>query len=218
MLSDSPPDRDVIWTEAGVEGAHRFVQRIWRLVGEAADVVRAAPKVSATWSPAALALAKTTHKTLAAVEDDIEKLGFNRAVARLYEFVNAIGKVVADGQAGSDPSLATALSEAFGVLVRLIAPMMPHLAEECWTALGRDGLVATTGWPVVDRSLTVDDEVTLPIQINGKKRAEITVARTADEATVRAAVLALEAVQKALEGKAPKKVIVVPQRIVNVVA
>ena len=218
MLSDSPPDRDVIWTEAGVEGAHRFVQRIWRLVNEAADLVRAAPKASADWSPAALALAKVTHKTLAAVEDDIEKLGFNRAVARTYEFVNAIGKVVADGTAASDPSLAAALSEAFGVLVRIIAPMMPHLAEECWTALGRDGLVATTAWPTVDRALAVDDEITLPIQINGKKRAELVIRRDAGEAEVRTAVLALDTVQKALEGKAPKKVIVVPQRIVNVVA
>ncbi len=217
MLSDSPPDRDVIWTEAGVEGAHRFVQRVWRLMSDGIGLT--AGKGPGERSAAALALAKATHKTLAAVEDDIEKLGFNRAVARLYEFANTIGRVVASPEAiAADPTLATALDEALDVLVRLIAPMMPHLAEECWTALGRDGLVSRAAWPIVDRALVIDDTVTLPIQINGKKRAELTIARSAGEVEVREAVLALDAVRAALDGKAPKKVIVVPLRIVNVVA
>ena len=217
VLSDSPPDRDVIWTEAGVEGAHRFVQRVWRLLGDGLPLT--AGKAAGERSEAALALAKATHKTLAAVEDDIEKLGFNRAVARLYEFANAIGRVVATGEAvTADPSLATALDEALDVLVRLIAPMMPHLSEECWTQLGRTGLVSEAPWPTCDRALVVDDTVTLPVQINGKKRAELTIARSAGEAEVREATLALDAVKAALGGNAPKKVIVVPLRIVNVVA
>ncbi len=217
VLSDSPPDRDVIWTEAGVEGAHRFVQRVWRLVGDAVELIGGAG--TGDRSAAALALAKATHKTVAAVEDDIEKLGFNRAVARLYEFANAIGRVLAGPDAvRADASLAAAVEEAADALVRMIAPMMPHLAEECWTALGRTGLVADAAWPSVDRALVVDDTVTLPVQVNGKKRAELTIARDADEAAVREATLALEAVAAALGGNPPKKVIVVPGRIVNVVA
>mgnify|MGYP000895457287 CR=1 FL=1 len=217
VLSDSPPDRDVIWTAAGVEGAHRFVQRVWRLIGDGKGLIGAT--ATGPRSDAALALAKATHKTVAAVEDDIEKLGFNRAVARLYEFANVIGRTTAAPAAvAADASLAAALAEALDVLVRLIAPMMPHLAEECWTELGRSGLVSQTPWPVADRSLVVDDTVTLPVQVNGRKRAELTIARDAGEAAVREATLALDAVRAALDGKPPKKVIVVPQRIVNVVA
>ncbi|NLH81673.1 MAG: leucine--tRNA ligase [Phyllobacteriaceae bacterium] len=217
VLSDSPPDRDVIWTEAGVEGAHRFVQRVWRLVSDGVELVGGATAEAP--SPAALALLKATHKTVAAVEDDIEKLGFNRAVARLYEFANAIGRTVATPDAvKADGTLAAALETALDTLVRMIAPMVPHLAEECWATLGKSGLVADAAWPTVDRALVVDDTVTLPVQINGKKRAELTIARDADEAAVREAVLALDAVKAALDGKAPKKVIVVPARIVNVVA
>ena len=217
VLSDSPPDRDVIWTEAGVEGAHRFVQRVWRLVGDAVELIGGA--TPGERSAAALALAKATHKTVAAVEDDIEKLGFNRAVARLYEFANAIGRTLAAPDAvKADGTLAAAVEEAVDALVRMVAPMMPHLAEECWATLGRSGLVADAAWPAVDASLVVDDTLTLPVQVNGKKRAELTIARDADEAAVRAATLALEAVVAALDGKPPKKVIVVPGRIVNVVA
>ncbi len=216
VLSDSPPDRDVIWTEAGVEGAHRFVQRVWRLVTDGIELT--AGRSAGDRSPAALTLAKATHKTVAAVEDDIERLGFNRAVARLYEFGNVIGRTIAAPDAvRADATLAAALDEALDALVRMIAPMMPHLAEECWTTLGRDGLVADAGWPAVDAALVVDDTVTLPIQINGKKRAELTIGRDAGEAEVREATLALDAVKLALDGRAPKKVIVVPARIVNVV-
>ncbi len=217
VLSDSPPDRDVIWTEAGVEGSHRFVQRVWRLLCDGLPLVAA--KTADTRSEAALALAKATHKTVAAVEDDIEKLGFNRAVARLYEFANTIGRTIAQTQAaaGVDGSLAATLEEALDALVRMIAPMMPHLAEECWQTLGRTGLIADAAWPTVDRALVVDDTVTLPVQINGKKRAELTIAREAGESEVREATLALDAVKAALEGRSPKKVIVVPARIVNVV-
>ncbi|MDR3493689.1 MAG: leucine--tRNA ligase [Ancalomicrobiaceae bacterium] len=220
MLSDSPPDRDVIWTEAGVEGAHRFVQRVWRLVGETAELISGAtaPALAAKLSPTAGALRKAVHKTLAAVEDDIERLAFNRAVARIYELVNTVARLLVETNVAADATLKGALGEAFDVLLQLIQPMMPHLAEECWATLGRHGMLAQTHWPAYDPALIVDDEITLPVQVNGRKRGEVTVARAAGEAEVKAAALALDAVRMALDGKSPKKVIVVPQRIINVVA
>ncbi len=220
MLSDSPPDRDVIWTESGVEGSHRFVQRIWRLVNEAAPFISgiSGPALVETPTAAAMTLRKQVHKTLAAVEDDIERLAFNRAVARIYELVNAIFKILADADMASDDSMPGAVSEAFDVLLQIIQPMMPHLAEECWSTLGRDGVLATSAWPLVDRSLIVDDTLTLPVQINGKKRAELTVSRQMSDSEIQAAVLELEVVKQVLEGRPPKKIIVVPQRIINVVA
>ena len=153
--------------------------------------------------------------------DDIEKLHFNVCVAHIYEFANGISAIIGEIEgAASDlgPDFRWAMREAVNVLVQLFHPMMPHLAEECWAALGHDTLVAEAAWPQVERDLLIEDTLTLPVQINGKKRADVTVARDAANAEIEAAVLALEAVQKALDGKAPKKVIVVPQRIVNVVA
>ena len=141
------------------------------------------------------------------------------ALAKIYELVNTLGGALANEKAllAADGTAAAALSEATSLLVRMMAPMTPHLAEESWAALGHDGLVAHADWPVVDRSLLVEDEVTMPVQVNGKKRADVTVARAASPAEVEAEVLKLEAVIKALDGKSPKKVIVVAQRIVNVV-
>ncbi len=224
MLSDSPPDRDVEWTERGVQGAWRFSQRLWRLVGEAAALAEAAPaERPAHFGDAALALRKATHRALAAVTADIEKLHFNVCVAAIYEFANALSKALGDVGSGDGQEIEIAadfcwaVGEAVTVLVQLFAPMMPHLAEECWAALGREGLVAEAPWPRLEATLLVENTVTLPVQINGKKRAEATVGRGAKPAEIEAAVLALDAVQKALEGKAPKKVIVVPGRIVNVV-
>ena len=204
VLSDSPPERDVIWTEEGVQGAARFVQKVWRLVNAAAVSKGAAGKADAE-------LRKAAHKALAAVEDDIERLRFNRCVAHVYTLANALEEGLRSGVSRG------VAAEASGILIQLVSPMMPHLAEECWQVLGRDGLVAEAPWPEVERGLLVEDTITLPVQINGKKRAEVTVPRGADNATIEAATLALEAVQRALEGKAPKKVIVVPGRIVNIV-
>jgi len=222
MLSDSPPERDVEWTERGVQGAARFVQRLWRLVGEGAAIARNAPaQRPAQFSPAALALRKATHKALANVGDDVEKLHFNVCVAAIYEFANALNEIIGDADTEEGNTAADftwAMREAADILVQLFAPMMPHLAEECWAALGHDTLVAQAPWPKVERALLIEDTITLPVQINGRRRAEVTVARNAGNAETEAAVLALEAVQKALDGKAPKKVIIVPQRIVNVVA
>jgi leucyl-tRNA synthetase len=217
MLSDSPPDRDVIWTEEGVQGAWRFVQRLWRLVGEIADVT--GPQCRpATFGPEALNVRKAAHRALAAVSDDIGKLRFNRCVAHIYECANALSDAIGRIEAAPAPDLAFALREAGGILVRLFHPMMPHLAEECWAALGHKSLVATEAWPELEPELLVETSITLPVQINGKKRADVTVPRDAGKDEIEAAVLALDTVQKALDGKSPKKVIVVPQRIVNVVA
>jgi len=215
MLSDSPPERDVIWTEDGVAGAHRFVQRVWRLVNDLAP--RLPPAGTAVRADAAAQeIRKAAHKALAAVEDDIEQLAFNRAVARIHELVNGLAKAAQAPFAPTDPA-AAALGEALGLLVAMMAPMMPHLAEACWQALGRDGLVATSAWPAVDRSLLVEDVVVLPVQVNGKRRGEVTVKRDAAAADIESAALALDEVRRHLDGRAPKKVIVVPQRIVNVV-
>ncbi|WP_321344040.1 leucine--tRNA ligase [Breoghania sp.] len=215
MLSDSPPERDVIWTEEGVQGAHRFVQRVWRLVGEIAERMPGDVAKPAEFGEAATALRRVTHKTLAGVEHDIESLGFNRAVAKLYELVNTLAKAAGEKAPGED--LVWAVRESATSLVQMMAPMTPHLAEECWGVLGGEGLLSQADWPEVDPALLVEDSVVLPVQVNGKKRAELTIARDASQSDVEAAALALEAVQRSLEGRAPRKVIVVPQRIVNVV-
>ncbi|KQU73074.1 leucine--tRNA ligase [Aminobacter sp. DSM 101952] len=218
MLSDSPPERDVIWTEAGVEGAHRFVQRVWRLISETAEVLAKANAKAAIEGDAS-GVSKAAHKALKAVGEDIGKLAFNKAVARIYELSNTLQGPAADAAAGkASAEMVSALREAVDILIVMIAPMMPHLAEECWVALGGEGMVADRPWPKFDPALIVDNEITYPVQINGKKRADLTIARDADQLTVEKAALALEAVQKALDGKSPRKVIVVPQRIVNVVA
>ncbi|ESY64484.1 leucyl-tRNA synthetase [Mesorhizobium sp. LNHC252B00] len=218
MLSDSPPERDVEWTDDGAAGAHRFIQRIWRLVSTAAETL-AGIEPAAAGSDEAAVVSKAAHKILKAVGEDIEKLAFNRAIARMYELANALTSPlneVAEGKA--DAALKGACRQAVEILVHLIAPVMPHLAEECWETLSGTDLVAERPWPAFDPALVVDNEVTYPVQVNGKKRGDLTIARDADQGAVEKAVLALDFVQKALEGKAPRKVIIVPQRIVNVVA
>ena len=217
MLSDSPPERDVIWTEEGVQGAWRFVQRLWRMIGEIADVKTPAARPAA-FGDAGLSVRKAAHRALANVSDDIARLRFNRCVAHIYEFANALSEAIGATEAAPAPDFAWALREAGDILVRLFHPMMPHLAEECWAALGHQTLVSAEAWPQVEPDLLVENTITLPVQINGKKRADVTVARDAGNADIEAAVLALDAVIRALDGKRPKKVIVVPQRIVNVVA
>jgi leucyl-tRNA synthetase len=217
MLSDSPPERDVIWTEEGVQGAWRFVQRLWRLVGEIAEITGPGAR-PATFGPEAQKVRKAAHKALANVSDDIARLRFNRCVAHIYEFANALSDALGSAETAPTPDFAWALREAGDILVRLFHPMMPHLAEECWAVLGHSSLVSAETWPALEAALLVEDTITLPVQINGKKRAEVTARRDATNAEIEAAVLALDAVQKALDGKRPKKVIVVPQRIVNVVA
>jgi leucyl-tRNA synthetase len=219
MLSDSPPDRDVIWSEAGVQGAGRQAQRLWRLACEIERIVGATrPPMPAAFSGEALEIRRAAHSALARVEDDVEKLRFNVCIAAIYELGNtlaaAIGAIeetpVADDQR-------FAFAEAGDILVQLFAPMMPHLAEECWQVLGHETPVSESPWPVCDRQLIVTDTITMPVQVNGRKRADLTIGRDADAKAVEAAVLALDAVRRAMDNKPAKKVIVVPQRIVNVV-
>ncbi|MGE8940567.1 leucine--tRNA ligase [Leptospira interrogans] len=214
MLSDSPPERDVIWTEAGAAGASRYMQRIWRLIDEALPL--AAPAGSAkpnAFGKDADTLRRSAHKTVAKVGQNIENLRFNVAVAQIYEFSSAFQTALN----GSGDGLAWAIREAAELLIQMIGPMMPHLAEECWERLGYNTLLADQPWPTPEAALLVDDTITIAVQVNGKRRDELTIARGASQAEIEAAALKLEPVVKALEGRAVKKVIVVPQRIVNVV-
>jgi leucyl-tRNA synthetase len=216
VLSDSPPERDVIWTEDGVKGANKFMQRIWRIVDDVADGkgAKSGEKLPTDFSPDALALRKSAHKALHAIGLNIEGLRFNVAVAGLYELTNALSAALPK----SGPGIPWAIREATEILVQLIAPMMPHLAEQCWARLGYHTLITDASWPLADPALLIDDTVTIAVQVNGKRRAELTVQRDIASIDLEAAALGLDAVVKALEGKSPKKVIVVPQRIVNVVA
>ncbi|MFG1398891.1 leucine--tRNA ligase [Roseixanthobacter pseudopolyaromaticivorans] len=220
MLADTPPERDSEWTQSGIEGAWRFVQRVWRLVHE--GIALGAPAdapVPDSFGAEATALRRASHALVATVAEDVERLRFNVAVAHVHEFANAFGQAIAGVRAGEvAPDMAFALREAAEMLVRTIAPMTPHLAEECWAALGHEGLVAEAAWPQVDPALLVQNTITLPIQVNGRKRDDIVVPREATAAEVEAAVLALDSIQRALDGRPPKRIIVVPQRIVNVVA
>ncbi len=219
MLSDSPPDRDVIWTDEGVQGAARFVQRFWRLLGEIAERTGNTALRPALLGEASETLRKASHRALEAVGNDIERLGFNRCIAHVYTLTNAIGKALdaAAEDASVTPDVAFALHEAGVIATQLVAPMMPHLAEECWQALGQPGLVGEAPWPLAEAALLKDDSVTLPVQVNGKKRAEVTVPADADTIAVEALVRASEIVAKALDGRDIRKIIVVPGRIVNVV-
>jgi leucyl-tRNA synthetase len=197
MLSDSPPERDLEWSEAGIEGASRFVQRVWKLansatVGDGEDEQ----------------LTRKLHRTIAATGEAIDGLQFNKAVAQLYELTTAIEK--------AKPSATRAA--AIRSLILLIAPMAPHLAEEAWALLDAQGMIADAPWPSFDPALLVDDQVTLAIQINGKLRDTVTAPRGLDRDAAEALALASANIQRQLDGASPRKVIVVPDRLVNIVA
>ena len=198
MLSDSPPERDLPWSEAGIEGCGRFVQRLWRLFGQYDAAATGEDK----------AVDRKAHQTVDAVAQDIAQLGFNKAVARIYELTGAVEKAA--------PSASR--SAAIRTVLLLVAPMMPHLAEEAWAAIGGEGLIADAAWPPVDPALLVEDEVTVAIQVLGKLRDTVTVPKGLPREELEALALASEKVQRALDGKAVKKVIVVPDRLVNLVA
>ncbi len=200
MLSDSPPERDLPWSEAGIEGCARFVQRLWRLFAQ--------------YDPAAdgenRALARKLHQTVHAVAADIEALSFNKAVARIYELTGATEKAAPSADR----------STAIRTILLLIAPMMPHLAEQAWTTIGGAGagLIADAAWPPVDPDLLIDDEVTVAVQVKGKLRDTLTVAKGTPSQDLENLALASDKVQRALDGAPVRKVIVVPDRLVNVVA
>jgi leucyl-tRNA synthetase len=220
ILSDSPPERDVIWTEEGAQGIAKFIQRIWRLVN---DIAAIAAPADAHWpndfSPAATAVRKMAHNALIKVEEDLERLRFNVAIAQIYDLVNRLSAALGEIDT---PDIAAdmrfAWREAADIFVRLFAPMMPHLAEECWDRLGHAEPVAAQAWPIANRELVIKNTISLPVQVNGKKRGDLVIDRGADQAAIEDAALALDGVRRALEGRSVKKVIIVPQRIVNVVA
>src|SRR6202158_3660344 len=217
MLSDSPPDRDVIWSDERVQGASRFVQRLWRLVNESGEIAKAAPSARpAAFGSDALVLRKAAHGALDKGSTGTDNLHFDVCLPHIRAFSNTLSEVLArEGQ--PSPDLKWAVREAVVILVQLFAPMMPHLAEESWQVLAQPGLVSEADWPKIERDLLVEDTVTLVVQVNGKKRGDVTVPRGAENPEIEAAVLALDAVRQALGGKAVRKVIIVPMRIVNVV-
>ncbi|WP_282170500.1 leucine--tRNA ligase [Ruegeria atlantica] len=201
VLSDSPPERDVEWTASGAEAAFKHLSRVHRIASEIAESDVPANAEDET-------LLREMHKAIHDVTGGVESFGFNASIAKLYAFTNTLAK----SKAGT-----AAKRKAAKTLAQLMSPMTPHLSEELWQLLGGEGLVATASWPIADAAMLVDDTVTLPIQINGKRRAEISVAKDMPKDEVEKVALSTEAVQKALDGATPKKVIVVPGRIVNVV-
>ncbi|HYI04146.1 MAG TPA: class I tRNA ligase family protein, partial [Reyranella sp.] len=213
MLSDSPPERDLEWTEAGVTGAWRFQQRLFRIASEAlADLPAAGTAKPAAFSDAATNLRRAAHKTIAGVSADIEAFHFNKAVARLYELASAI-----DGLKSKDAADKWAKREALEIFVLLTGPMTPHLAEELWQSLGHKSLLADSPWPLAEDTLLVDDTVTVAVQLNGKLRGTLQLAKDVAKDEAEKAALALPELARGLNGKTPKRVIVVPNRIVNVV-
>ncbi|MCB9965404.1 MAG: leucine--tRNA ligase [Rhodospirillales bacterium] len=214
VVSDSPPERDVEWTESGIDGSWRFINKLHRVVSELIDTGMAGRKGDKPqhFSKEAADLRRITHATIKGVASDIENFHMNKAVARIRELSNAVFAFKAE----DDPS-AWALREAIETLILLINPMTPHLAEELWQLLGHTTLLAEESWPICDDSLLVQDTITLAVQVNGKVRATITLPKNADEATAKEIALSEPNVQKSLDGKQVRKFIYVPGRIVNVV-
>ena len=197
MLSDSPPERDLPWSEAGIEGAWRFVQRLWRIANR-----------TETNEATDADLDRKLHRAIAGVAADVESLSFNKAVAKIHSLASVIEDAV--------PSASRTC--AIDGLMRMIAPMLPHLAEEAWALRGNAGLIADAAWPAVDPALLVDDEVTIAVQVNGKLRDTLAAARGGPREALEAMALGSAKVQAALAGATPRKVIVVPDRLVNIVA
>ncbi len=208
VLSDSPPERDVEWTESGVIGAWRFSKKIWNLV-EGATKEFGPMTIADDSAGDALALRKLAHKALEKITAGIEAFRFNTSVAQIYELTNALAKY---------KNQDAARTEAMGILIRTIAPFMPHLAEECWSVLGGDGLVYHAPWPELDPKMLIDDDITLPLQVNGKRRSELSIDKNMPKDEIEALALADEAVIRAIGDGTVRKVIIVPGRIVNIVA
>ncbi len=213
ILSDSPPDRDMEWTDAGVQGAFRYVNRVARLID---DHLGALPEPGAPLpdklAKGAVELRQVTHKTIAGITQDYERFHFNKSVARLYELTNAISAFDA-----TDAGAVWAMREALEVLVRLLGPMVPHLAEEMWQRLGHDTLLTDTPWPAADTALTVDDTVTLAIQVNGKLRGTIDISPGSAQLVVEPAALEVTNVAATIGGRPIRKTVFVPDKLVNFV-
>ncbi|MCK5545848.1 MAG: class I tRNA ligase family protein, partial [Rhodospirillaceae bacterium] len=213
MLSDSPPERDLDWTDSGIEGAWRYVSKLWRMV---AENISNLPPIESEESGVpdnlegnADALHRQIHKTIDGVTRDLDAFHFNKAVARIRELTNSLANSTEDSGA--------VLREGFETVTKLINPMMPHLAEELWQALGHENLLADEPWPKAIEKLLVDDTVTIAVQVMGKLRGTVELPKDCDAKTAEEAAMAIKNVQTAIDGKKPKKVIVVPNRIINVV-
>ena len=214
ILSDSPPERDLEWTISGIEGAWRYINKLHRMAEAALEILPpAGAKTPSVFSDAALTLRRATHKAIKGVGEDIEAFAMNKAVAKVRELSNAITALTV-----KDDGDKWVLREAIETLIKLMNPMMPHLAEELWSMLGHKTLLTEESWPVANPTLLVQDAVTIGVQVNGKLRASITLPANVDQKFAEAKALAEPGVQKALEGLSVRKVIVVPGRIVNVVA
>ncbi|HTS94164.1 MAG TPA: leucine--tRNA ligase [Stellaceae bacterium] len=213
LLSDSPPERDLEWTDAGIDGVWRYVNRLWRLVTEpAAALPPVGTPIPNDLSADADRALRLAHRTVAAVTDDLDKFRFNRGVARIRELTNALEEV-----GGKGPGEAAVLRFGLEIATRLLGPMMPHLAEELWHQLGHSTLLVNEPWPKADPGLVAEETVTVAVQVNGKLRGTVELPRDVDTGAAETAALALPAVTRFLEGRKPRKVIVVPNRIVNVV-
>uniref|UniRef100_UPI00374CD87E class I tRNA ligase family protein n=1 Tax=Phenylobacterium sp. TaxID=1871053 RepID=UPI00374CD87E len=211
VLSDSPPERDTEWSTSGVQGAWRFVNRVW----DEFDSQPAATAPATGDDEAAVAVRRATHKLVKQVTEAIDSFRFNSGIARLYEFLNLLK---ANPAASASPALQAARQDALSAFARLIAPFTPHLAEECWVRVGGEGMVALAAWPEFDPALTEDAVRILPVQVNGKRRGEISAPAGASAADVEKIVLDDPEIARRLEGLTIRKVIVVPDRIVNIVA
>ncbi len=213
MLSDSPPERDLEWTEAGIDGAWRYLNRLWRLVeDQLATLAPSGTRAPEPLSPAATLLMRAIHRTIAAVADELDRFHFNKAVALIRELSNQL-----EAFDGADPAAPALMRAGLETLVQLLGPMIPHLAEELWQRLGHEVLLADTAWPKADPAWLVDNRVTIAVQVNGKLRATIGLPAGSDREAAAAAALAEPNVIRGLAGKPPKRVIVVPDKIVNLV-
>jgi leucyl-tRNA synthetase len=214
MLSDSPPERDLEWTEAGIDGAWRYLNRLWRLFDERRSALApggAAPP--GPLSPAAAELKRAIHQTIATVTQELERFHFNKAVALVRELSNRL-----EAFEVADPAAPALLREGLETLVLLLGPMVPHIAEELWARLGHATPLADAPWPTLEAAWLVEDRVTLAVQVNGKLRATVSLPRGSDRAAAEAAALAEPNVRRAIEGRPLRRVIVVPDKIVNLVA
>jgi len=217
MLSDSPPERDVEWSDAGIDGANRFLQRVWKLTFESVELKEQPLDKLEQENEQVIELKKLIHRITNQAGIDIEALQFNRAVAQIYELTNALSKFLPLAEHNPHGSYISTLRLGVEHLILLISPFMPHLAETCWQHLGKSGLISDALWPKVDKSLLIEDNITMPIQVNGKRRAQIIVPKDTQKEKIEQLALHQSAISNILAGKAPKKIIVVPNRIVNIV-
>jgi leucyl-tRNA synthetase len=219
LLSEPPAGQDLKCTGGGLHGAWRFVHRLWRLVHSVAKFSAAAPASRpAAFSSGALKVRTPVYRTLARVSANLETSRWRACIADIHGLARVLGGMVADASGPATPDLKFAAREAADIMVQLFHPMMPHLAEECWAALGHGSLVATRSWPAFEAGPRLDGTVTLPVHVNGRKRAHVVVARDAGTGDIEVSVLALDVIKRALDGRVPSKVIIVQQRIINVVA